>query len=135
MRLVFLFFLHWTIVLIAMSYVFVRKNATYDFLYINILAIIFVGWLINKNECIISYWEKEIMDPTYTLGDDPTWNPSLSFYSRNPSIQWISVLVIVGFIMYNLITLARIHKVDPYVVGTLIVVGTIMFLGYRWQIT
>ncbi len=73
-------------------------DKTYDLIYIIINLIIGFSWLFVKEECILSLWEKQIINPNYKSGDDIYQHPFLDniFDSKNMT----SVLIITSFIVF-----------------------------------
>ena len=61
--------IHSMIFLFNLLYVFMFDKK-YDLLYIALFNFMIVHWLFFKNECILSYVEKKIMDKNYKLGDE-----------------------------------------------------------------
>lgn len=62
---------HWIIVLVSVLYAFITyamQNYMYDMCYLVFMFGIFYGWLIWNGECLVSYFEKQQVDPTYKLG-------------------------------------------------------------------
>jgi hypothetical protein len=52
-----------------------------DLVFICIILGINLHWVFLKNECIISFWEKQQIDPTYKLGECPFVHPFAHFVS------------------------------------------------------
>jgi hypothetical protein len=52
-----------------------HRAASADFVYIAFVMGIYAHWVFFKNECIISYWEKKQIMPSYQLGDCPFVHP------------------------------------------------------------
>jgi len=75
----------------------------YDIFYALYILFLIVLKLIFKYECIINYFDKKILDPSYELGSDPSHVP----YKRelyNDNLHFI--FLINCFILLNLIILA-----------------------------
>jgi hypothetical protein len=58
-----------------MTYVFIFKTNKYDLYFSIYLFLIFLHWLLLKNECILSYLEKKTIDKNYVLGSKPFEHP------------------------------------------------------------
>jgi tetrahydromethanopterin S-methyltransferase subunit D len=102
------------------------RYATRDILdcaYLSLIAIIFGHWMIFRNECIVSYFEKKQIDPMYKLGECPYVNPftyvMASATSRYVKTFIVSVLPIINVIIvvYRLRLMGYVSKV--FVVVTL----------------
>ena len=63
-------------------YIFIFRTNTYDNIYILYVFLIVLSWLLLKNECILSYIEKKLLDDTYKLGDSPYIHPYQTYYPK-----------------------------------------------------
>jgi hypothetical protein len=79
------FILHWSIAIFMAFYVFFRNSRDYDWLYILVVGGAMIQWVFFR-ECIISFFEKQILIPGYTWGLQPSLHPSLIFYQLNNDI-------------------------------------------------
>lgn len=70
----------------------------FDLMYIIINLIIGFSWIFVKEECILSLWEKQIINPNYKLGDDVYQHPFLD--NIFDSKLMTSVLIIISFIVF-----------------------------------
>ena len=104
------------------SYVFIFPKK-YDIYYICYILFIIIHWILLKNECIISYIEKKLIDKDYSLGSKPYLHPYHSFvptylihlfeilkfinlliiYFRNSNDKVIFTIMIIifGFLFFN----------------------------------
>jgi hypoxanthine phosphoribosyltransferase len=122
--------IHWSIVLFMCFYVFVRKTKQYDWIYLLIVGVIITQWFI-VGECCISYFEKKIMDPSYTLNDKPAFNPSLNLYIENIIIKNIILIAQLVLFLYNIIYLAIDYKIPAWVIITFVGLLTGWLFYYR----
>lgn len=53
----------------------------YDIYYSIYLALIFLHWNLLKNECLLSYIEKKLIDKKYVLGSNPYFHPYRKYFS------------------------------------------------------
>lgn len=60
---------HSVIMLFNLLYIFMFDKK-YDLLYLILFNFIIVHWLFFKNECVLSYIEKKIIDKNYKIGDE-----------------------------------------------------------------
>lgn len=113
-------FLHVLIDVFNCTYIFIFPSY-YDIYYASWILIQTLHWIALKNECIVSYIEKKIMDPSYELGSKPKHIPHNDVYhneytllikamiilstlliiiwrTKTRSIQWISGSAIVLWI-------------------------------------
>jgi hypothetical protein len=75
---------HWLITDVLIFIYIFAIPLYYDFYFILILIFQSLHWLILKNECIITYIEKKLININYTLGDDISHNPFEDFiYNKN----------------------------------------------------
>ena len=51
------------------------NNKKYDIYFLGFISTIILHWTLLKNECILSYLEKKIMDKNYKYGDRPYEHP------------------------------------------------------------
>jgi len=123
-----LFMAHWAFTFFIMFYIFFRKNKKYDTVYLVTFILLVSHWIL-LGECIISYLEKCIMDDSYTIGKEPTKNPSLTFYINNLYLDIFIGAMIYSFVIYNIYTLLRIHKI-PYPVIITISIALILYCLY-----
>lgn len=107
--LLLLFYIHWGFFLFICSYVFIRKiwynNSAcrvLDVCFVMMCIATMLSWCYFKGECIISYAEKKILQPTYKLGDNPGYHPSLHFgHDFGYNINYITYF---GFATYIVIS-------------------------------
>lgn len=80
----FLHIFHWLITDVIILIYILTIPVYYDFYLILILIFQAIHWLILKNECIISYIEKKLINVNYNLGDNISLNPFEDFiYNKN----------------------------------------------------
>jgi hypothetical protein len=106
------------------TYVFIFPKI-YDIYYTIFLIIIILHWIFLKNECILSYIEKKIIDKNYILGTNPYYHPYHMAVSKyfiylfeifkfinifivlyrnfNNKFIFISMLLIIGFYIFHFI--------------------------------
>ena len=77
-------FIHLINDLFISFYVFIFYwTKKYDLYFIIYFSLINLHWYIFKNECIISYFEKIIIDKNYKLGDNPYYHPFQSHFPKS----------------------------------------------------
>lgn len=113
-----------------------------DIAFILFAILIVVHWFVFKHECIISYFEKRILDPNYKLGQDPLRHPSLfigfNTSMQNPIMVTLMVLIWLGCSINIACVLARIlphHKI-AIVVATVLAYS--IFISYalmKWYLS
>jgi len=70
--------IHWVLTVYVLGYalvVYVYGPSKWDAIYIAYIILLHVHWLFNKNECIISLYEKKEVDPDYKVGQCPYIHP------------------------------------------------------------
>lgn len=123
-----LFIIHWAVTIFMSGYVFIRKNARYDLLYLCIVGGIILHWILSS-ECIISYLEKKIMDSSYQLGQKPAYHPSIYLYQESNIIQLLLGVFIYTFFAYNIYFMFRIYRVPmPLIIA--VSIAFFCYLGY-----
>ena len=91
-----------------------KPHPLIDVLYLFSYGGIVVSWFVFRGECLISYFYKRSIDPTYQLGDDPeniedieALFPSKTAYRRfsrmNHIVRIISVIIVVWRLFYFLL--------------------------------
>lgn len=68
--------IHYVVVIYATCYLFIFSPAD-DMIFIVFYLALSTHWLFFKGECILSLWEKQIMDPSYKVGDAMFTHPWL----------------------------------------------------------
>ena len=109
------FMLHWSIAFFMAFYVFFRNNRTYDWIYILVVGGAMLQWIFFR-ECIISYFEKQILIPEYTWGLQPSLHPSLIFYQLNNDI---------GSVLKN----------SLHIIATLLLLYNILYIGIDYNLS
>jgi len=94
-------FIHFLIDSFNMTYIFLF-SAVYDIYFVTWIFLQTVHWGLLKNECIVSYIEKKIIDPNYELGENPKWIPHYDVYYNKYSITLKSILII-GTLLFILL--------------------------------
>lgn len=126
-----LFIVHWFLCFILYFYVFIRKSRKYDSIYFIIAFVIIFGWILSKQECLISYIEKKQFNPEYQYGSDPTYNPSLTFYSKNTLVQTFILTVGSILMIFNLTVMMKIYKVNAIILCAFLLISISFAIYYR----
>lgn len=126
-----LFIVHWFIICVSTMYVFIRKTTKYDYVYFVVVILIILSWIINKQECIISYLEKRILDQNYQCGSDPTYHPSLTLYIQNANVQIIILTVVIILMIINLSVMMKIYKVNIVIISLFLVIAIFSTIYFR----
>lgn len=98
--------IHLFINLCFSTYIIFFITPKYDLIYIVLFILMMIHWNIFKGECILDYWEKKILDPTYMIGD----NIYKHIYTEMIYSKFMQISVI--FIMLTLIII--IYR-SPYI--------------------
>ena len=126
-----LYALHWAVTLFGTTYVFFRRSSRYDYIFFALVTIVIINWSLSKNqECILSYWEKLLLDPRYEYGSDTTYHPSMHF-TKNVYLQNAVHAVVVGMMVYNSVRMLLIYNVKLNTIILLVVLASIYFLYFR----
>jgi len=86
-------FIHFLIDIILTTYIFIF-SPIYDIYYSGFLLIQTLHWASLKNECIITYIEKLLLDPTYELGSDIKYQPHTETYYNEITLFMKAILII-----------------------------------------
>lgn len=81
----------------------------YDVYFVAFAFITVLSWIVFKNECILSYYEKKMENPDYEMGSDPAYNPyHKRFYYYNgvnyafiKEFFWVLTFLILLFFRKN----------------------------------
>jgi hypothetical protein len=78
------------------TYIFIF-NKKYDIYFVIYIFILSSHWIILKNECILSYIEKKLMDKNYKLGVEPYNHP---YYKELPTeiIKIFNILKLINIL-------------------------------------
>ena len=94
----FVQFMHLIIDIFCMFYIFLF-DPLYDIYFCGFILFQTIHWIVLKNECIVSYIEKKLIDKSYVLGDDPKWVPHYdTFYNKYS--KWMKAVLIIGALLY-----------------------------------
>lgn len=89
---------HLIIDFFCMFYVFLF-SAMYDIYFCGFILLQTLHWIALRNECIVSYIEKKLIDPGYVLGSKPRWLPHYNtFY--NKYTKMIKAILIIGGLLF-----------------------------------
>jgi hypothetical protein len=112
-------------IFISFYLLFLGWTKKYDLYFMIYLLVIVVHWILLRNECISSYFEKKALDPTYVLGSRPYHHP---FYDSFLSpgfilfLNWMKILTVAIILLRNL--------EDPSIVLMSIIVMLLQILNY-----
>lgn len=108
--LLFFILLHWALILSTSLYVFIRESRKYDMVYFTLICTLFTSWLFTGKECLISYWERLSIDPTYVYGSEPFRHLFLDL-AFTPTFSLAILLFICALNVYNLYIMLAIYDV------------------------
>ena len=63
-------YLHYCVLVLTTCYVFIFSAAS-DTIFLIFMTLLSMHWMFFKGECCLTYFEKKITDPTYTIGSRP----------------------------------------------------------------
>lgn len=126
-----LFLIHWAITLFAAFYVFFRKNKKYDWFYFTLVGGVMISWLFFKQECIISYFEKKMLDPNYVMGSDIQRHPSLTFYIESRLFQTAIMTMLGVLLIYNAAIMGYIYHLPNYIIYSGITIAIAYLIYFR----
>ena len=90
--------IHLFIDFFCMSYIYIF-NPIYDIYFSGFILLQTIHWAALKNECIVSYLEKKLMDPNYELGSNPKWIPHYDVF-YNIFLKTVKAICIIGGLLY-----------------------------------
>ena len=86
-------FVHLLIDIAVSTYIFIFKSV-YDIYYASFILLQTIHWALLKNECIFTYIEKRIIDPTYELGSNIKYQPHAETYHNKITVTLKAILVL-----------------------------------------
>jgi len=134
--------IHWSWYVILSIYAFIFPRNWFDYVYIYYWILIFLQWTLINGECIITYYSKTQIDPSYKAGKNPMDNRDMYVlpisdemnnliiqvllivwlvnmyivYNRNRFPRWISITFVISFIIYKwlMITNENLHENEKF---------------------
>ena len=89
----------------------------YDLFYLFIILLLLIHWATFRGECILSYFEKKILNPEYKLGDDRTNHPYIDIiFNKRLQILWTvsGILMFLAF-SFVIIRFVKTHTNSLYI--------------------
>jgi hypothetical protein len=86
-------FVHFLIDVFLCAYIFIF-SLVYDFYYAAFLLVQTLHWASLKNECIITYIEKKLIDPNYILGSNIKHLPHNETYHNDVTLTIKAILIL-----------------------------------------
>ena len=123
-QLVLLKFIHILNEIFMMTYVFIFRTNKYDLYFSIYLFLIFLHWLLLKNECILSYLEKKTINKDYILGSKPFEHP----YRDMIPIQLTIITNIIK--IYNIIIVILRNTKNYFIIISLLIFLLYMIYNY-----
>jgi hypothetical protein len=100
---------HTILFLFTTLYVFFRKSNIYDLLYFTTISSIIMSWILF-GECLLSYVEKKLLDPTYRFNNNKYEHPLMK-QMFSPTFEiWFKHIAVILY-LYNLYIMMTIYKV------------------------
>jgi hypothetical protein len=115
--------LHYLIEIFYTTYIFIFPKK-FDIYFSLFIFIICLHWIIFKNECILSYIEKKIIDPNYILGSTP--NNHIHINLLHPFIYFLFSIIIFINILYVL------YRNNSMSIRFLLLTSISIFLYYQF---
>jgi hypothetical protein len=117
---------HFFLDMIPFIYIlFFSKN--YDYIIVTIVFIQCLHWLVLKNECSLSYLEKQLINPSYELGQDISYIPHEDIFYDN-----IYVVIVMHFLQICVfIYILHRSKQSSYIVSLASISILIMIYTFK----
>lgn len=112
-------------IFISFYLLFFAWTKQYDLYFMIYLLLIVMHWILLRNECISSYFEKKALDPTYVLGSRPYDHPFYDAFLSKPLIlflNWVKMITIIFILLRNLD--------DPAIVLMAMIVMLLQIINY-----
>lgn len=87
-------------------------NDKYDIYYLSFGVFLYIHWKLIKNECILSLWEKQLMDNMYIIGSNIEYHPFIDSISHNLNRFMVNMMFIsFGIVLLRFLIQNVFHKV------------------------
>jgi hypothetical protein len=90
--------IHLFIDFFCVSYIYIF-NPIYDIYFCGFILLQTLHWAVLKNECIVSYIEKKLIDSNYELGSNPKWIPHYDVF-YNEFMKTAKAFLIISGLLY-----------------------------------
>lgn len=116
--------LHYATLVFGMFYVFLfsADNDTWYLIYSFVLVF---HWVLFKNECILTYWEKKLIDENYVMGSQPYHHVFLQLLAGEYEKELCFVSAI--FMYYCVSIVIMRYQYFPYTSKVLLVFGLLIY--------
>lgn len=111
---------HIAIAMFQLTYLFLF-DARYDLLLIASNFVVTLHWLFLRNECIMSYLERKVLEPDYVLGSDP-----YAEQDKGAGGPVAFAAVRTAVLLTNVIVILRCAAVPPWLKTVLIILAMIL---------
>lgn len=89
-------YIHYATFTLTILYPFIFPSK-YDGYFLGALVILWIHWQLLQNECILTLWEKQLLDPSYKIGDDPYSHPLLNVYLNKEGARIVVYLTLISY--------------------------------------
>lgn len=101
-------FIHYGTFTFTLLYPFIFPSK-YDGYYLGVLVLLWIHWQLLQNECILSLWEKQLLNATYKTGDDPYSHPLLNVYINKEGARIVVYLTLFAY-AFVFVRFLRTHR-------------------------
>lgn len=113
-----------------------KNRNTFDVVFISVVCAIYLHWGVFKGECIVSYWEKKQIDPSYRLGECPYVHPfecMLKGYTSDQKRSSVSLIIQNLSVLAFLVVMARVTSIGMCVKAGIVSAFLLVLAYYRTQ--
>lgn len=130
----FLFIAHWVAVIFVSSYYFIEGTKN-DYFVIAYLIFFIITWFYIYNDCMFSYYEKQILFDNNVFDFDVKYmcNPSISLFMKINLFTILLFIVVILFTLNAFYTAMTNLNISKMIVNPIISVFFVFMMYYRWQ--
>ena len=112
-------------ILTLFTAIFPHLYQKYDLYYVVYIFLVHLHWYIFKGECISTYFEKKLLDPSYKMGENLNWSPFYNIIGKSTmkilgSLSLINVCLVL-YRNYN-------TKIFYPIIALLVLTGILLYL-------
>lgn len=110
--------MHYFTLFNMIAYIFIYAPES-DWVYLFFVAVVTMHWIFIENECILTYWESKLLDPSYRMGDDPYKHVFIKLIIGE-NITWPMIILTLFMFFNSGVVIWRLDML-PYVVKIILV--------------
>lgn len=135
-KLIILFMLHVSLLVVLYLAPFIYNNYYFNLFYVCLIIAMICGWIIFNGECWINLWEKKILNSNYTNGENLDVNPSIDYITSGiiSKLNKKSIINEDDYIYYKNIRY-KIPLLIPFIAFTVFIITRFNNVELSYKIT